>query len=49
VTKAEEYPQKAVELEEEADKTPDPAIAQRYRDIARQWHELAERAELHGW
>jgi hypothetical protein len=49
MTKAEEYRKRAKEAEEQASKVRDHAAKQGFLDIARQWRELAEQAERHGW
>jgi len=42
---AEEFRAKAQKCEEEAERAKDAFIAERWRDFARQWRELAEKAE----
>jgi hypothetical protein len=42
---AEEFRAKTQKCEEEAERAKDTFIAERWRDLARQWRELAEKAE----
>jgi hypothetical protein len=49
MTRAEEYRERAKEAEKQANKTRDPSAKEGFQDIARQWRELAEQAERHGW
>jgi hypothetical protein len=49
MTRAEEYRLRAKEAEEQANKVRDPGARQGFLDIARQWREMAEQAERHGW
>jgi hypothetical protein len=47
--KAAEYHARADHAEQLASKINDPEAKQIYRDIARQWREMAEQAERYGW
>ena len=49
MTRAEEYRLRAKEAEEQANKVRDPSAKQGFLDIARQWREMAEQADRHGW
>jgi len=49
MTRAEEYRLRAREAEEQASKVRDHRLKQSFLDIARQWRELADQADRHGW
>jgi hypothetical protein len=49
MTRAEEYRLRATEAEEQANKTRDAATKQGFLEIARQYQQMAEHAERHGW
>jgi len=49
MTGAEQYRLRAKEAEQQANKVSDRSVKQSFLDIARQWRELADQAERHGW
>jgi hypothetical protein len=49
MTKAEDYRLRAKKGRGTSQQNRDPVTKQGFLDIARQWREMAERAERHGW
>jgi hypothetical protein len=49
MTRAEHYRARAIAADKRAQEAHDPEIKQTFRDIARQWREMAEQAERQGW
>jgi hypothetical protein len=49
MTIAEQYRARATEADKRAEEAHDPDLKQTFRDIARQWREMADQAERQGW
>jgi len=49
MSRAEQYSERAKEAEELSKQAKDIVAKRTYEDIARQWREMAEQAERHGW
>ena len=47
--RADEYRKRAKDAEDYAERTVDSVIKQAFREVARQWREMAEQAERNGW